>query len=160
MKTIYDLKVKNILNEDIFLSKYKNKVILIVNVASKCSFTPQYDELQKLFLKYKDEGLVILGFPCSQFLFQEFSDNKKIIIFCYTRYNVTFDIFSKIDVKGKNKNPLYNYLIENDPFNKNINVKWNFEKFLINKKGEVVERFLSKVPPSKIEKKIIFLLKE
>ncbi len=145
----YNLEEKDIDGNIVKFEKYKNKIILIVNVASKCGYTKQYEGLEKLFKKYKDKDFLILGFPCRQFAFEEFNDESKIKEFCSTKYNVTFEMFSITSVKGKNISPLYKYLISNF---KNENVKWNFEKFLINKKGEIVERFMSNFEPEEIEK--------
>lgn len=147
---LYEFKMKNIDGEEVDFSKYKNKVVLIVNVASKCGFAKQYADLEKLNQKYKDKGLHILGFPSDQFK-QEFKDVNEIKKFCSTKYNVTFEIFSKLNVRGDEISPLYDWLIS---YYKNKSVKWNFEKFLINKNGEVVERYNSWVKPSKIEPKI------
>ncbi len=161
MKTIYDFTEKNILGQDINFSKYKNKVVVIVNVASKCGFTKQYEDLQKLYEKYKDKGLVILGFPCNQFFFQEPKTEKEILSFCETKYNVTFDLFSKIDVNGKNANDLYTFLKESLPWTPRAkNVKWNFEKFIVDKKGIPRFRIPSKDNPWTFENKIINLLNE
>lgn len=157
--SIYDFKLKNISGEIIDFSKYKNKLILIVNVASKCGFTNQYKGLEDLHNKFKDQELIILGFPCMQFKNQEFNTDKKIKEFCILKYNVTFEIFSKLEVKGENQSPLYSFLTNNFPWSKgSIDVKWNFEKFLINKDGLIIKRFSSATKPKKIEKTIIKLL--
>ena len=145
-------KIENILNttvqdaagKDVSLSDYQGKVMLIVNVASKCGFTPQYAGLEKLYRQFKDQGLSILAFPCNQFGWQEPSPIGEIVTFCSTTYNVTFDIFNKIDVKGKNQSPLYAILTKAEPAG---NVSWNFEKFLIGKDGSIVGRYKSKVTP-------------
>ncbi len=156
---IYDFKMKDIDGKEVSLSKYKNKVLLIVNVASKCGFTKQYSELEVLFKKYKDKDFMILGFPCNQFLYQEPGDEATIKSFCQTKYDVTFDLFSKIKVGGKEINPLYNYLITTKPWSPRAKaVKWNFEKFLIDKEGNIVNRFESKITPFEIEKDIKDLL--
>lgn len=147
---LYDFKIKNIDGEEVDFSKYKNKVVLIVNVASKCGFANQYKELEELNQKYKEEGLCILGFPSDQFK-QEFKDANDIKTFCSTKYNVTFEMFATLKVKGDEISPLYKWLISN--YN-NKNVKWNFEKFLIDKNGDLVGRFNPWVKPVKIEPKI------
>ncbi|MGL4617282.1 MAG: glutathione peroxidase [Mycoplasmoidaceae bacterium] len=153
---LYQFKMKNIDREEVDFSKYKNKVVLIVNVASKCGFAKQYEALEQLNQKYKDQGLCILGFPSDQFK-QEFKDENEIKNFCSIKYNVTFEIFATLKVKGEEISPLYSWLISHY---KNKNVKWNFEKFLINKNGEVIERYSSIVKPTKIEPKIIRELKK
>lgn len=157
--SIYDFSLKNISGKLINLSDYKEKVILIVNVASKCGFAKQYKGLEKLYQDYKDQGLIILGFPCIQFKNQEFETDNEIKEFCTLKYNVTFEIFSKIDVKGDNQSPLYKFLTEEFPWSdKKKDVKWNFEKFLINKNGQIVKRFSSLITPKKISNYIKELL--
>lgn len=135
--------VKNIDGKDVKLADYEGKVILVVNVASKCGLTPQYKSLEAVYEKYKDQGFVVLGFPCNQFGGQEPGSEEDIQKFCSSKYNVTFPLFSKIDVNGDNASPLYKSLKAKKPGD----IAWNFEKFLINKKGEVVERFSPKVKP-------------
>ena len=127
----------------------REKVLLIVNVASKCGATPQYKDLQALEAQYGKKGLKVLGFPCNQFGKQEPKSNADIKDFCTTKFKVTFDMFSKIDVNGKSADPLYSYLTskETNP-NHSGKVKWNFEKFLINSKGEIVNRFRTRVKPT------------
>ncbi|MGL5617778.1 MAG: glutathione peroxidase [Metamycoplasmataceae bacterium] len=156
--TIYDFKLENISKEVVDFSKYKGKVILIVNVASKCGFVGQYEGLEKLYENYKDKGLVILGFPCSQFKNQELATDEEVKTFCTLTYNVTFEMFSRIDVKGDNQSPLYEMLTNEIPWIFNKNVRWNFEKFLIDRNGKVVKRFSSMKAPQKIEKYIKKLL--
>ncbi|MDK2819263.1 MAG: glutathione peroxidase [Mycoplasmataceae bacterium] len=151
MSKIYDFKIKNISGEIVDFSKYVGKTILIVNVASKCGFSSQYLGLEKLYKDYKEQGLVVLGFPCMQFKNQEFENDGAIKEFCSIKYNVTFEIFSRIDVIGKNQHPLYKFLTNSFP-QKSNDVKWNFEKFLVNKEGIVVNRFSSITRPTKIEK--------
>ena len=155
---LYSFTMKTIDGKDRPLSEYKGKVVLIVNVASKCGYTPQYKGLQEVYLKYKDRGLVILGFPANDFLWQEPGSDKDIQQFCSTKYNVTFDMFSKISVKGKDQHPLYTYLTkESESPNE---VKWNFSKFLVDQKGKVVSYFPSNVEPTaeELTKKIEGLL--
>ena len=158
---IYDFNVTTIDGEATNLEKYKGKVMLIVNVASKCGFTPQYEGLERLYKKYKKEGLAILGFPCNQFMGQEPENEGKIKIFCTATYDVTFDMFSKIDVNGENTHPLYVYLKNKAKGMLGTNsIKWNFTKFLVNRKGEVVERYGSSTIPEDIEQDIVALLKK
>ncbi len=147
---ILDLSVRNIDGKEVKLSQYKGKVLLIVNVASKCGYTPQYEGLEKIYEKYKDKGFEILAFPCNDFGGQEPGTNEEIKEFCSSKFNVTFPLFDKIKVIGKEKSPLYERLINS----KNVeqgDIKWNFEKFLIDKKGEIVARFRSKVKPESEE---------
>lgn len=147
---ILDLTVKDINGKEIKLSNYKGKVLLIVNVASKCGYTPQYEGLEKIYENYKNKGFEILAFPCNDFGAQEPGTNEEIKEFCSTKYNVTFPLFDKIKVIGKEKSPLYERLINS----KNVeqgDVKWNFEKFLIDKNGDIVARFRSKVKPESDE---------
>lgn len=147
---IDDIIVKDMKGKDIKLSHYKGKVLLIVNVASKCGFTPQYKGLEALYEKYKDKGFEILAFPCNDFGAQEPGTNAEIENFCSTNYNVTFKLFDKVKVLGDERAPLYARLINNDVTDKG-DVKWNFEKFLIDKKGNIVARFRSKVTPESEE---------
>ncbi len=157
--SLYDFKVKDINHKEVSLSKYKDKVLLIVNVASRCGFTKQYQGLQSLYDKYKDQGFMILGFPCNQFLYQEPGTEEQIKEFCTTKYNVTFDMFEKTKVCGKEISDLYSYLINNKPWTPRAKaVKWNFEKFLIDRNGNIVNRYLSKTEPSEIESDIKALL--
>lgn len=140
--SIYDFVLKDIDGNKVPLKKYKGKAMLIVNVASRCGFTPQYEGLQRLYEKYKDQGFVILGFPANNFLNQEPGSNKQIKKFCKLKYGVTFPMFSKISVKGKDKAPLYRYLTDKKTNPKyGGEIKWNFTKFLIAPDGECVARF-------------------
>ena len=150
--TVYGFKALTIDNQPATLSSYKGKVLLIVNVASKCGFTPQYAGLEKLYEKYKDKGFVILGFPCNQFHSQEPGTANEIKTFCSTKYNVTFPLFAKIEVNGDHTHPLYQFLknAEPDPDGK-TDIGWNFTKFLIDRQGRPVGRFVSKVKPEEIE---------
>jgi glutathione peroxidase len=147
-KTVYGFKTQTLDGKPVELSKYKGKVLLIVNVASKCGFTPQYKGLEALYQKYKDQGLVILGFPCNQFAHQEPGDAKTIQSFCSLNYGVTFPLFHKIDVNGPDKDPLYVYLETVLPGG---DIGWNFTKFLIDRQGHPVQRYASKVKPEDIE---------
>ncbi|WP_062199722.1 glutathione peroxidase [Massilibacterium senegalense] len=154
MTTVYDFSAKTITGEDKSLKEYEGKVLVIVNTASKCGFTPQYKELEALYEKYNDQGFEILGFPCNQFMKQEPGTEADIQEFCHMHYGVTFPMFSKIDVKGKNAHPLFQYLTKNTSGVLSSEVKWNFTKFLINKKGEVVNRFAPATSPEKMVKEI------
>ncbi len=148
--SIYDIAVKDIDGKDTTLAAYKGKVVLIVNVASHCGFTPQYKSLEAVYKKYKDQGFVVLGFPCNQFGGQEPGTNEEIKQFCTSKYDVTFPLFDKIDVNGANRHPLYVLLAgETSPFPGNI--KWNFNKFLIGKDGKILNRFDSKITPDSAE---------
>jgi len=146
---IYGFTMKTIDGQESKLSAYQGKVLLIVNVASKCGFTPQYTALEALYRKYKDQGFMILGFPENDFMGQEPGTDAEILTFCRTKYDVTFDLFSKIVVKGKDMNPLYDYLTHKSPVPGEIS--WNFNKFLVDRKGNVVARFTSKVTPDSAE---------
>jgi len=147
---IYDIKLKDIDGKDTTLAAYKGKAVLIVNVASKCGYTKQYTGLESIYQKYKDQGLVVLGFPCNQFGGQEPGTNEEIKQFCSSKYNVTFPMFDKVEVNGANRHPLFVALAGQDsPFPGDI--KWNFNKFLIGKDGKIVKRFDSKVAPESEE---------
>ena len=162
--SIYDFSVKTRKGEDVSLSNYKGKVLLIVNTATGCGFTPQYKELQELYTEFKDQGFEILDFPCNQFANQAPGSNEEIHTFCTGRFGITFPQFAKVDVNGDNAIPLFKWLTENTTFNgfgkspmgfvlsgmvkksdkdykNNGNIKWNFTKFLINRDGNIVERF-------------------
>ena len=156
---IYDFNVKTIDGQEISMSKYKGKVLLIVNVASKCGFTSQYEGLEKLFEKYKNEDFMVLGFPSNQFANQEPQSNEEIKEFCSLTYDVKFDMFAKIDVNGENETPLYKFLKSSQ---KGIlgtqDIKWNFTKFLVDKNGKVVKRYAPSTKPSEIENDILNLL--
>lgn len=144
--SLYDVKLKDIDGNAASLKTYQGKVLLIVNVASKCGYTPQYAGLEALYLKYKDRGLVVLGFPCNQFGSQEPGTNAEIKQFCTSHYDVTFPMFDKIDVNGADRHPLYDLLAgKASPFPGNIG--WNFTKFLVGRDGKIVKRFESKVKP-------------
>lgn len=146
--SLYDIPLTTIDGNPATLGDHAGEVMLVVNVASKCGFTPQYSALQQLHETYADQGFTVLGFPCNQFLFQESGSEEKIAQFCSTTYGVTFPMFAKLRVKGRNQHPLYADLTKTaDAKGKAGNVKWNFEKFLINRKGDVVGRFRSRVKP-------------
>lgn len=149
MSNISDITVKNIKGKEEKLADYQGKVLLIVNVASFCGYTPQYKGLEQLNQDYKDKGLQVLGFPCNDFGAQEPGTNEEITTFCETNYGVTFDLMDKVHAKGSQQHPLYKTLTNSvEPKG---DVAWNFEKFLISKQGEVVARFPSAVPPDSSE---------
>jgi glutathione peroxidase len=181
---IYDITVKDMDGSDVSLANYKGKVLLIVNVASKCGLTPQYEGLEALYRKYKDQGFEILAFPCNQFLGQEPGTNEEIQSFCSLNYNVTFPLFDKIDVNGENESPLYTYLKEQAPFqgypegaeefaarldeihqktetgfDQGDAIRWNFGKFLVSKDGKTILRFEPMVMPDMLEPAIEEMLK-
>lgn len=181
---IYDITVKDIDGSDVSLANYKGKVLLIVNVASKCGLTPQYEGLEALYQKYKDQGLEILAFPCNQFLGQEPGTNEEIQNFCSLNYKVTFPLFDKIDVNGEKESPLYTYLKEQAPFDgypegaedfaaqldqihqktgtgfeQGDAIRWNFGKFLVSKDGNTILRFEPMVTPDMMEQAIQEMLK-
>jgi glutathione peroxidase len=147
-QSIYKVELPRLDGKPAKLSEFLGKVILAVNVASRCSFTPQYAGLEKLYEKYSERGLTVLGFPCNQFFGQEPGSADKIQEFCSLNYGVTFPLFTKLDVKGANQHPLYAILTETpDDDGKAGDVKWNFEKFLVGRDGRAVRRFRSKVTP-------------
>ena len=151
MVSVYDFKVKTIEGKEIKLDQYKNRVILIVNTASKCGFTPQYSDLEDLYKKYSGKGFVILGFPCNQFGDQEPGNNKNIASFCQKKYGVDFPMFEKTDVNGKNAHPLYKYLTKTAPgLMGTESIKWNFTKFLIDRKGKIIKRYAPNIGPKEI----------
>ena len=181
---IYDITVKDMDGSDVSLANYKGKVLLIVNVASKCGLTPQYQGLEALYQKYHEHGLEILGFPCNQFLGQEPGTNEEIQSFCSLNYNVTFPLFDKIDVNGEAESPLYTYLKKQAPFkgypegaeefaaqldeihqktgtgfDQGDAIRWNFGKFLVSKDGKTILRFEPMVTPDMMEEAIQELLK-
>jgi glutathione peroxidase len=147
--TISNIKVKTITGEEKKLAEYDGKVLLIVNLASKCGYTPQYAGLEKLNQKYREMGLEVLGFPCNDYGAQEPGTNEEIVEFCTTNYGVTFDLFDKVHARGSEQHPLYGYLTE--AIEPKDEVSWNFEKFLVNKQGEVVARFRTSVDPISTE---------
>ena len=178
--TIYDFKAQSNKGEEVDFSSYKGKVLLIVNTASKCGFTPQYDGLEALYQKYKDKGLVVVGFPCDQFGHQEPGNNEEIAEFCRLNFGVTFPLMDKVEVNGENANPIFKWLYAEKPFAgfgegetaqfmdqmlsnqdpnyaSNPDIKWNFTKFLIDRNGNVVDRFESTVAPEQMEQRIVEL---
>ena len=178
--SIYDITVQNSKGEDVKLEKFKGRVLLIVNTATGCGFTPQYEGLEKLYETYNEKGLEILDFPCNQFGNQAPGTDEEIHEFCTFKYHTQFDQFKKVDVNGENESPLFTYLKEKkgfegipglegkllvpvlkkmDPdYKNNSNIKWNFTKFLVDKNGNVVERYEPTVKPEKIEEDIKKLL--
>lgn len=156
---IYGFSANTLSGKSISLNDYAGKVILIVNTASKCGLTPQYKGLEALYQKYKDKGLVILGFPCNQFGKQEPGDASQISEFCELNYGVSFTVFDKIDVNGVNTHPLFNFLKSEKPgILGSKSIKWNFTKFLVDKQGNVVKRFAPATVPEKIEAEIAKML--
>ena len=177
---IYDLKAKNGKGEEVSFDQYKGKVLLIVNTATGCGFTPQYEGLEKMYKEYHDKGLEILDFPCNQFGNQAPGSDEEIHEFCTLKYNTTFDQFAKVDVNGENESEVWKYLKSQkgfegfpgikgkilipvakamDPdYKNNSNIKWNFTKFLVDRNGNVVERFEPTVEPKQIEEKVKELL--
>lgn len=160
MTTFYNLEAKKLNGETVSMSNYKGKVIVVVNTASKCGFTPQYEGLEKLYQRYKDEGLIILGFPCNQFSNQEPGTADDIKEFCSVNYGVTFPLFEKVDVNGKNSHPIFKFLKSklSDRILGSF-IKWNFTKFIINSNGVPVKRFAPTTKPEKMEEMITKLLK-
>lgn len=153
--TVYQFEAKKINGQTISLSEYKGDVLLIVNTASNCGFTPQYKELQELYEQYKEKGFTVLGFPCNQFMNQEPGTESDIQSFCEMNFGVTFPLFSKVDVNGKNAHPLFQFLTEEAPGLLGMKaVKWNFTKFLVNRSGEVMERYAPNTNPIEISKDI------
>lgn len=148
----YDFSAKNLQGKEIVMETYKGKTILVVNTASKCGLTPQFEGLEKIYQKYKDKNLVILGFPCNQFGNQEPGDEKSISEGCLINYGVTFPMFSKIEVNGENAHPIYKYLKSSLGGFFGSKIKWNFTKFLIDKNGKPVKRFSPFTKPEKIDK--------
>ena len=181
MTTIYDFTTTSNKGQEVKMADFKGKVLLIVNTASKCGFTPQYDGLEVLYQKYKDQGFTVIGFPCDQFGHQEPGSNEEIAEFCRLNHGVTFPLMAKSDVNGENANPIFKWLYSQKPFAgfgegetaafmdqmlarqdpnyaSNPDIKWNFTKFLIDKKGQVVARYEPTTAPEAIEKDIEALL--
>jgi len=159
MSSFYDLAPLDKKGQPFPFSQLKGKVVLIVNVASKCGFTPQYDGLEKLYKEYEDKGLVVLGFPCNQFMSQEPGTDEQIGEFCRLNYGVTFPVLKKIDVNGDKADPVYKYLkSQKSGFLGLTRVKWNFEKFLVNRDGKVVQRFGSLTSPESLKGDVTKLL--
>lgn len=155
---IYDFIVRNAKGVDVPMSDFKGKVLLIVNTATGCGFTPQYEGLQELYRKYKDKGLEILDFPCNQFGHQAPGTEEEIQEFCTLHYRTTFPLFAKIDVNGKDADPLFVYLRKQKGGFMGNKIKWNFTKFLISREGKVIERYAPTTKPREIESDILKLL--
>jgi len=156
--TFYQFSAKSLQGKEINMETYKGKTILVVNTASKCGFTPQFEGLENLYRKYKDKGFVVLGFPCNQFANQEPGDEKSISEGCLINYGVTFPMFSKIEVNGENAHPIYKYLKQELKGFLGSKIKWNFTKFLIDAEGNPVKRFSPSTTPEKIDKVLERLL--
>jgi glutathione peroxidase len=159
-ESFYRFSAKSLQGKEISMESYKGKVVLVVNTASKCGLTPQYEGLEKLYETYKEEGLVILGFPCNQFGNQEPGSEKEISEGCMINYGVTFQMFSKVDVNGKNEHPLFKYLKSKLPGLFGKDIKWNFAKFLIDRNGNPVKRFKPTTIPEKLVTDIEKLLNQ
>lgn len=159
MNSIYDFTVKKNNTQEVSLKEYQDKVLLIVNTASKCGLTPQYEALETLYKKYKDNGFAVLAFPCNQFGEQEPGTDQEIVEFCSLTYKVSFPLFSKINVNGEHAHPLYNFLKSSAPgLLGSEAIKWNFTKFLIDSQGNVIDRFAPTTKPEDIEENIKSLL--
>lgn len=156
--SIYDFSAKRITGEEESLENYKDQVVLIVNTASECGFTPQFGELQELYEKYQEKDFTVLGFPSNQFGKQDPGSNEEISEFCQINYGVTFPMFEKIDVKGSDAHPLFNYLTDEAKGTLGKQIKWNFTKFLINRKGEVIDRFAPQTKGDKLSDAIKVVL--
>ena len=155
---VYDYVVKDAKGNDVDLNEYRGKVLMIVNTATHCGFTPQYEGLQNLYEKYRDQGFEILDFPCNQFANQAPETNDEIVTFCKGRFGVTFKQFAKIDVNGKDEAPLYTFLKKEKGGILGSNIKWNFTKFLVDREGNVVARFAPTDTPESIDEKVKELL--
>lgn len=149
--SIYDFQMKDADGQMVDFNEYKNKVLLIVNTATGCGFTPQYEGLEALYRKYQNDGFEILDFPCNQFASQAPGSDSEIKSFCQLTYDTTFRQFSKIEVKGKNQAPIYKYLTENQGGILGSEIKWNFTKFLVDRDGNIIKRYAPSTKPEKIE---------
>ena len=149
--SIYDFKMKDADGQMVDFNEYKNKILLIVNTATGCGFTPQYEGLEALYRKYQNDGFEILDFPCNQFASQAPGRDSEIKSFCQLNYDTTFRQFSKIEVKGKNQAPIYKYLTENQGGILGSEIKWNFTKFLVDRDGNIIKRYAPSTKPEKIE---------
>ena len=152
--TIYEFTVKDVNGKEVSLEEYRGKVLLIVNTATGCGFTPQYEGLQDLYEQYHEQGLEILDFPCNQFGGQAPGTEAEIVDFCQSRYGVTFPQFAKVEVNGPNAAPLFKYLKDRQGGVLGDNIKWNFTKFLVDRDGEVIDRFAPTVTPAKLEDRV------
>ncbi|RYV02231.1 glutathione peroxidase [Shewanella sp. OPT22] len=161
MSSVHEFTAQSITGDDVALSQYQEHVLLIVNTASKCGFTPQYKGLESLYQSLKDSGFSVLGFPCNQFASQESGSESEISQFCELNFGVTFPLFAKVDVNGDNAHPLYNYLKSSAKgLLGSESVKWNFTKFLVNKQGQVIKRYAPTTKPEDIKSDIEKLLAE
>ncbi|MCI5081494.1 MAG: glutathione peroxidase [Saprospiraceae bacterium] len=151
MKNFYELEAENIKGQQVKMEEYKDKLVMVVNTASKCGLTPQYEGLEELYQKYRDQGLVILGFPCNQFAGQEPGDESDIQEFCQLNYGVSFPMFAKVDVNGKAAHPVFKYLKSKLGSIFGRGIKWNFTKFLVDQNGKPVKRFAPTTKPKSIE---------
>ena len=159
--TVYDFSARTITGDTQSLAAYRGMVCLIVNVASDCGFTPQYAGLEALYRKHRDEGFVVLGFPCNQFGRQEPGDEAAIAQFCRTTYDITFPLFAKVNVNGPNAHPLFDYLTSTRPgLLGTRNIKWNFTKFLVGRDGVARERIRHSLPPARVEPAVANLLQQ
>lgn len=159
MTSIYDFEVRRLTGEGAPMSEHKGKVLLVVNTASACGFTPQYEGLEELYRKHKDRGFEVLGFPCNQFGHQEPGDEATIATFCKTHFDVTFPMHQKVEVNGDGAHPLFVHLKEEAPgLLGSKSIKWNFTKFLIDRNGKVVKRFAPQTKPAEIEAEVAALL--
>ncbi|HEY3338568.1 MAG TPA: glutathione peroxidase [Propionicimonas sp.] len=158
MTSLLDFEAKTITGKDQRLAEYLGQVVLVVNTASKCGLTPQFEGLEKLYADLREEGLVVLGFPCDQFANQEFDNDAETADFCQLNYGVTFPMFAKVDVNGSNAHPLFGWLRDEQGGVLGDAIKWNFTKFLINREGKAVARYAPTVPPEAIEADIRGLL--
>jgi len=156
--SIYDYEVKDSIGSTVSLKDYEGKVLLIINTATGCGFTPQYEGLQDLYEKYEEQGFEILDFPCNQFANQAPGTEEEIQSFCQSRYGVTFPMFAKVDVNGKNEEPIFGFLKSQQKGILGQNVKWNFTKFLVDRNGNVVDRFAPTTPAEKLDAKVAALL--
>lgn len=154
----YNFMARDIYGEEVNMDKYRGKVVLVVNTASKCGLTPQFEELEELYKELKEDGLEILGFPCNQFGNQDPGTNKEVIEFCQLNYGVTFTMFEKVDVNGDNAHPLFNYLTSETKGLLGKKIKWNFTKFLIDPEGNVIKRYAPTVVPLDLKEDIVKLL--
>lgn len=155
MTTVFDFKVKAPSGNEVNLDDYKGKVLIVVNTASKCGFTPQFEDLQKLYEKYQEQGLEILGFPSDQFNNQEFDDIDETMSFCQRNYGVSFPMFAKVDVKGDTADPLFKHLVAEKKGLLSEGIKWNFTKFLVDRDGNVIKRYAPQTSPAKIEEDLV-----
>ncbi len=158
MPSLYDFTATDINGEDQPLSAYRGKVVLVVNTASKCGFTPQYATLEQLYLRHRDEGFVVLGFPCNQFAGQEPGSEEQISEFCRVNYGVSFPMFGKVDVNGSGTHPLWAWLKQSKGGRLGSMIKWNFTKYLIGRDGQVIDRFAPNTDPADIEPGIVAAL--